>query len=112
MAQFLFPYFCAALFGLIFGSFLNVCISRLPRHESIVTPRSHCPRCNKPIQWYDNIPVVSFLLLAGRCRHCREKISFTYPLVEALTSALWVVTLAKYELSRSEERRVGKECRS
>jgi leader peptidase (prepilin peptidase) / N-methyltransferase len=99
MAQFLFPYFCAALFGLIFGSFLNVCISRLPQHESIVTPRSHCPRCNKPIQWYDNIPAISYLFLRGRCRHCHEKISIIYPLVEVLTSALWVVTLAEYELS-------------
>jgi len=99
MAQIIFPYFCAALFGLIFGSFLNVCISRLPRHESIVAPRSHCPRCNRPIEWYDNIPVLSYLFLGGRCRHCREKISIVYPLVEILTSALWVVTLVEYELS-------------
>jgi leader peptidase (prepilin peptidase) / N-methyltransferase len=99
MAQFLFPYSCAAVFGLIFGSFLNVCISRLPQHESIVTPRSHCPRCNNPIQWYDNIPVLSYFILGGRCRHCHERISIIYPMVELLTAALWVGTLAEYELS-------------
>lgn len=99
MVQYLFPYFCAAVFGLIFGSFLNVCIARLPQHESIVTPRSHCPRCSRPIQWYDNIPVLSYLVLRGRCRHCHEKISIIYPLVELLTSALWVAVLAEYELS-------------
>jgi leader peptidase (prepilin peptidase)/N-methyltransferase len=99
MAQLLFPYFCAAVFGLIFGSFLNVCISRLPKHESIVSPRSHCPRCNKPIAWYDNIPVLSYLFLGGKCRTCREKISFIYPLVEILTAALLVVTLAEYGIS-------------
>jgi leader peptidase (prepilin peptidase) / N-methyltransferase len=99
MAQLIFPYFCAAVFGLIFGSFLNVCIARLPRHESIVIPRSHCPRCNKPIAWYDNVPVLSYLFLGGKCRHCREKISFIYPLVEILTAALLVGTLAQYGIS-------------
>lgn len=99
MAQLIFPYFCAAIFGLIFGSFLNVCISRLPQHQSVVAPRSHCPRCNQPIAWYDNIPLLSYLMLRGRCRYCRERISIIYPLVELLTSALWVATLAKYELT-------------
>ena len=93
------PYFVVAAFGLLFGSFLNVCISRLPRHESIILPRSHCPRCNRPIQWYDNIPVLSYLALRGKCRHCHEKISYIYPLVEILTAALLVAMLAKYELS-------------
>ena len=59
-----------ALFGLIFGSFLNVCILRVPRRESIVTPGSHCPACGHAIRWYDNIPVLSYALLRGRCRDC------------------------------------------
>jgi leader peptidase (prepilin peptidase) / N-methyltransferase len=93
------PYLVVAAFGLIFGSFLNVCIVRLPKHESIIIPRSHCPRCNRPIQWYDNIPVASYLILRGQCRHCHEKISFIYPLVEILTAVLLVATLAKYEVT-------------
>ena len=76
------------IFGLMFGSFLNVCIRRLPRHESIVTPGSHCPRCPTPIRARDNIPVVSYLLLRGRCRACRERISPEYALVELLTGLL------------------------
>jgi len=95
----LIPYVIVALFGLIFGSFLNVCIVRLPKHESIITPRSHCPHCNRPISWYDNIPVLSFLILGGRCRHCHEKISIVYPLVEVLTAGLLVATLAKFAIS-------------
>ncbi len=79
----LFPYFYAA-FGLIIGSFLNVCIYRLPRHESVVTPGSHCPACGKPVRPYDNIPVLSFLWLRGRCRFCRQPISLQYPMVELL----------------------------
>src|SRR5579859_2610419 len=95
----LIPYLVVAAFGLIFGSFLNVCIARLPKHESIILPRSHCPRCNRLIHWYDNIPVVSYILLRGQCRHCREKISSIYPLVEFLTAVLMVANLAKYQLS-------------
>lgn len=76
------------IFGLMFGSFLNVCIRRLPQHESIVTPGSHCPRCQTPIRARDNIPVVSYLLLRGRCRACGERISPEYPLVELLTGML------------------------
>src|SRR5438552_17785205 len=95
----LLPYIVVALLGLVFGSFLNVCIVRLPKHGSIATPRSHCPRCKRPIQAYDNVPVVSYLLLGGRCRHCRERISPIYPMVEVLTAVLLVLTLAKYKLS-------------
>jgi leader peptidase (prepilin peptidase)/N-methyltransferase len=80
----------ALLFGLAFGSFLNVCISRLPRHKSIVRPPSHCPDCNKPIAAYDNIPLVSFVLLRGRCRNCQKRIAWRYPFVEAAVAALTV----------------------
>ena len=85
-----------ALLGLVFGSFLNVVIWRLPRGQSIATPPSHCPRCKKTIAPYDNIPVLSFLLLGGRCRHCRKRISIRYPLVEALTGALFVAAWAQF----------------
>jgi leader peptidase (prepilin peptidase)/N-methyltransferase len=75
----------AFLVGLLFGSFLNVCISRLPQHESIVRPGSHCPQCGKAIRWYDNIPVLSWILLRGRCRDCGARISWRYPAVEIVT---------------------------
>jgi leader peptidase (prepilin peptidase)/N-methyltransferase len=74
--------------GAIFGSFLNVVAYRLPRHESIVLPASHCTQCGSPVKPYDNIPVLSFLLLRGHCRSCDAPISVRYPLVEALTGAL------------------------
>ncbi len=80
----------AGLLGALIGSFLNVCIYRLPRQESIVWPGSHCPRCAQPIAWYDNIPILSYLALAGRCRHCTAPISFRYPLVELLNAAGYV----------------------
>jgi leader peptidase (prepilin peptidase) / N-methyltransferase len=80
----------AALSGLALGSFLNVCISRLPRHRSIVRPPSHCPRCKAPIAAYDNIPLFSFALLRGRCRHCKKPIGWRYPFVEAAVAALTV----------------------
>jgi len=73
------------IFGLIIGSFLNVVIYRLPLEKSIVKPRSHCPACNTTIKFYDNIPVVSYILLRGKCRHCRAGISPIYPAVEAIT---------------------------
>jgi leader peptidase (prepilin peptidase)/N-methyltransferase len=77
------------LFGLLFGSFLNVCIYRLPRGLSVVRPRSACPGCKQPIAFYDNIPVLSWLILGGRCRHCQEKISPRYVLIELLTGLLF-----------------------
>jgi leader peptidase (prepilin peptidase)/N-methyltransferase len=81
--------FAIFLLGLAFGSFLNVCIYRLPLDLSVVTPRSACPRCQRPIAFYDNMPVVSWLLLRGRCRHCKAKISARYLFVELLTAALF-----------------------
>ena len=79
--------------GLLLGSFLNVCISRLPAHESIVKPRSHCTACGHPVRWYDNIPLLSWIVLRARCRDCKAAISWRYPLVE-LAMALWIVILS------------------
>ncbi len=79
------------VFGLMIGSFLNVCIARLPRGESIMTPPSTCPRCLRLISWRDNIPVVSYLLLKGKCRQCAAPISVKYPLVEVATAIAFVV---------------------
>jgi len=79
----------ALLFGLLIGSFLNVCIYRWPRDLSVVKPRSHCIQCENTIAWYDNIPVVSFLLLGGRCRACHARISYRYPIVELATGLLF-----------------------
>jgi leader peptidase (prepilin peptidase) / N-methyltransferase len=93
-----FFYIVIALFGLIFGSFLNVCIARLPRGESVVLPRSHCPRCNQAIRWYDNIPLLSYLILGAKCRDCRAQISPIYPFIEALTSLILCLTFYVYGL--------------
>lgn len=79
----------ALLFGLIIGSFLNVCIYRWPRDLSVVRPRSHCPACGKTITWSDNIPLASYAILRGRCRHCTERIPLRYPAVELLTGFLF-----------------------
>ncbi|HEY6429541.1 MAG TPA: prepilin peptidase, partial [Acidimicrobiales bacterium] len=84
------------LFGLAVGSFLNVVIYRVPRGMSVVSPRSACPACGTPIAERDNIPVVSWLVLRGRCRHCQEPISATYPLVELACAALWAGTAARF----------------
>ena len=81
--------FIASIFGLIIGSFLNVCIYRWPRDESVVRPRSHCPSCNTTIGWRDNIPLLSYVFLKGRCRRCNERISILYPVVELLNGAFY-----------------------
>ncbi len=82
--------FAAFLFGLCFGSFLNVCIYRMPRDLSVVHPRSACPQCDRPIAFYDNIPVIGWLALRGRCRHCQCRISPRYLLIELLTGILFL----------------------
>jgi leader peptidase (prepilin peptidase)/N-methyltransferase len=85
--------------GLAFGSFLNVCISRIPCDESIVSPPSHCLHCGRPIRWYHNVPVTSYVLLKGRCADCGNRISPRYPAVELLTAALFLACFAKFGLS-------------
>ncbi|WP_255460595.1 prepilin peptidase [Edaphobacter albus] len=83
------------ILGLIFGSFLNVCISRLPQRNSIVKPGSHCPECKAPIRWYDNFPVLSWLFLRGRCRDCNQPIPWRYPAVEMATAVWFTIQAAR-----------------
>src|SRR5262245_20644681 len=82
--------------GLCFGSFLNVCILRLPHEQSLIRPPSTCPKCKKPIAWRDNIPVISWLLLRGRCRNCGAPISAQYPIIEATVALLWISAMLLY----------------
>lgn len=98
MQQLLIPAF-VLLFGAIVGSFLNVVILRLPKKASIVFPASHCPVCMARIRWYDNIPVLSFFVLRGRCRSCGTAISWQYPVVEALMAGLSLALFQKFSLS-------------
>lgn len=86
----------AGLFGLAIGSFLNVCSLRWPQDESVVSPPSRCPRCGEHVRWYDNIPVLSWVFLRGRCRFCREPISVQYPLVELTTALVWAGVFAAH----------------
>ena len=81
----------AGLLGLVFGSFLNVCLSRWPEGESVVTPRSHCRNCERALTWWENIPLLSWVALRGRCRTCQAKISWRYPLVELAMGILWAL---------------------
>lgn len=81
------------LYGILIGSFLNVCIFRIPKHESIVTTPSHCMSCGYGLKWYDLVPVFSWLCLRGRCRKCKAKISVQYPIVEALNGVLWLLII-------------------
>ncbi len=82
---------CMFIFGIIVGSFLNVCIIRWPHEKSVVSPGSHCTSCKKPIAWFDNIPLLSFIFLGGKCRHCQAKFSFRYFLVELITGIVFVL---------------------
>jgi leader peptidase (prepilin peptidase)/N-methyltransferase len=86
----------AGLFGLVFGSFLNVCTLRWPKEESVVSPRSRCPKCQELIAWYDNIPVLSWIVLRGKCRRCSAPVSIQYPLVEFATGLMWAGTFATH----------------
>jgi leader peptidase (prepilin peptidase)/N-methyltransferase len=85
--------------GLVIGSFLNVVIYRLPRDESVVSPGSHCPSCNAQVQWYQNIPLFSYLFLGGKCANCKAKISWRYPLVELITALLFFAAFKGFEPS-------------
>jgi len=89
------------IFGGMIGSFLNVCIFRLPKEESIIWPGSHCPHCKKPIRFYDNIPLISYLLLKGKCRHCKGSISLQYSLVEGITALSSLFLIMKFGPSLS-----------
>ena len=90
-------FFCI-LIGLAIGSFLNVCISRIPLDESVISPRSRCPQCRKPIASRDNIPILSYILLRGQCRHCGKKISIRYPFIEAMTGIIGGLLYLKFGL--------------
>ncbi len=83
--------------GLILGSFLNVCIVRIPKNQSIISPTSHCPHCENSIKWWQNIPVISFILLKGRCSFCKERISSQYPLVELLTALILLGLFLRFD---------------
>jgi leader peptidase (prepilin peptidase)/N-methyltransferase len=89
----------AGVLGLVLGSFLNVCALRWPQNQSVVSPPSRCPTCGRGIRWYENVPVLGWILLGGRCRGCRERISVQYPLVELATGLIWVGMAWQYGMS-------------
>ncbi len=86
------PALIAGLFGALIGSFLNVCILRWPANQSVIRPRSRCPNCQTQIAWFDNVPIVSWLVLRGRCRSCSHRIGLLYPLIELAVALLWGAT--------------------
>lgn len=94
-----FAYLFIFVFGAAIGSFLNVCIFRLPEHHSLVKPPSQCPYCHHPVRFYDNIPLISYLILKGKCRDCDQKISWRYPLVEFITGVLALLLFGKFYLT-------------
>lgn len=94
MVAFIF-YFTVFIYGIVIGSFLNVCIYRLPLQENIVTTRSHCMKCGYQLRWYDLVPLFSYLFLGGKCRKCKEKISVQYPVIEALNGVFYVLIVAE-----------------
>lgn len=91
--------FMAFVFGAMIGSFLNVCVYRIPKAESVVKGRSHCPKCGQGIGWYDNIPILSWLILGAKCRNCAQPISWQYPLVEGITGLLFLLVFLKFGLT-------------
>ncbi len=92
-------YIFVALLGALIGSFLNVCIYRVPKDESIVKPSSRCPSCGTPIKFYDNVPILSYLILMGKCRVCKARLSLRYPLIELLNAVLYVIVLNRLGIS-------------
>jgi leader peptidase (prepilin peptidase) / N-methyltransferase len=86
----------AFVFGALVGSFLNVCVARWPRDESVVSPPSRCPHCGRPIRWHENVPIFGWLRLRGRCAGCRERISPIYPLVELVVALIWLASVVHY----------------
>lgn len=92
-------YIIVFLYGIVIGSFLNVCIYRIPKQENIVKIRSHCMNCGYQLKWYDLVPVFSYLCLRGRCRSCKQKISVQYPLIELLNGVLYCIVFAVYGIS-------------
>jgi leader peptidase (prepilin peptidase)/N-methyltransferase len=96
----IFP-FILFLFGLVIGSFFNVCVYRIPKNKSLIYPSSHCPWCKNPIKPYDNIPVLSYILLAGKCRYCKKPISIRYPIIEFLTAVLFAAVGFKFGVTIS-----------
>jgi leader peptidase (prepilin peptidase)/N-methyltransferase len=92
----MFVYIITFIFGSVVGSFLNVCIYRIPRNISIIIPSSRCPSCDNPIKPWDNIPILSYIFLGGRCRACKARISFRYPLVESLNAVFYVLILWRF----------------
>ncbi len=99
MPQTIFLYILVFLYGIIIGSFLNVCIYRIPKKENIATTRSHCMSCGYQLKWYDLVPLFSYLALRGKCRKCGSRISVQYPLVEALNGGLYLLIFWRYGLS-------------
>jgi len=91
-----FMYFYIFALGAVVGSFLNVCVARLPERKSLVRPGSHCPSCGSPIRWFDNVPMISFAVLGGKCRNCGVSISWQYPAVELLTAVLFVLVMQRF----------------
>ncbi|HLR20453.1 MAG TPA: prepilin peptidase [Tissierellaceae bacterium] len=87
------------IYGLIIGSFLNVCIYRIPIQKNIAFPSSYCPKCNVHIRWYDNIPILSYLILLGQCRYCGDRISLQYPIIELLNAIIYSVLYYKFQFS-------------
>lgn len=98
---FIIGYLIPFIFGTIIGSFLNVCIFRLPKKQSIISPSSYCPNCHQPIKFYNNIPILSFLFLGGKCRNCRHPISTRYPIVELLAGLFSLALFLKFGLTLS-----------